>query len=191
MKHLPFIILTGVILTSCGGNTTSIANENQNPLTAARYGDERADALANLIITADPIVEKDGMREKIQKEIEQAKNIGSAARTELSVGSMGALIPITDDASGFVALIDTTLYFSSDFFVSPGMDMRVYLTTIVDPRDVPFPDESAINVGVLQSVYGAHSYGLSDDVTEKDLRTVVLYDQGLGRIASFAQLSKR
>lgn len=192
MKHFLPTLLLSVLLVSCGAASTSIDAENQNPLTASRYGDELADTLSNLIINADPIIEEAGMKETIQREIERAKGMGNDARAIIDTGKIGALISINQQVSGFTALIGNTLYFSSDFATDPGLNLHVYITTTVDPRDAEFPDNTAIDLGVVQSAYGPQQYTLSkSQMKTPDLRTVVLYDKTLGRIFGFAQLSFR
>lgn len=185
------LFLSFLLLAGCGVRGTSISEQNQNPLTAARYGDELANALADLIIQNDPIAEDPGMKARIQDEIEQAKKIGNNARNILNRGSMGPLIPIKEDMEGWAAYTNGTLYLSSDFYTRPGPSLRVYLTTVVDPRDVDFPDETAIDLGEIQSMYGAQEYAVNTDTEPRLLRTVALYDTTLQRLFGFAQLSQR
>lgn len=191
-SFLPVIVALTLIFSGCmNANTTSITQENTNPLTATRYGDELADSLANLIIQNNPIVEKEGIKDRIQKEIEDAKKISQDANKRLSGAMMGPLLAMQMDAVGYIAYVRDTLFLSSDFYSKPGPNLHVYLTTVVDPRDVEFPDPSAIDLGVIQSPYGAQQYQVPSQDDPTMLRTFVLWDQGLNLLYSFAQLSVR
>jgi hypothetical protein len=171
-------------------NTTSIDQENRNPLTASRYGDDLADTMANLVIQNDPIIKEPGMRQIIDQEIARGKSIAVGAREQTDQGAKGALIPIKESVTGNVLLLQDTLNFSSDFETKPGPDLHVYLTTVVDPRDKAFPDATAVDLGPIQSAYGAKQYALPGKTDPGVLRTLVLFDRTLKRIYGFAQLSK-
>ena len=190
MRTLPLALLTACcFLAGCNPNTTNIATQNSNPLTASRYGDELADTLANFIISKDPITERDGMKEFINTEIAKAKEISLDAREKQSHGLMGRLIPLDNDAVGLALYLESTLYFSSDFLVDPGPSLHVYLTEMVDPRDGVFPDDTAVDLGEVQATYGAQQYGVN--TTSDKLRTLVFWDKKLQKIYGFAQLSRR
>jgi len=193
MKHsILSVVLLGLFVSACSGvGKTSIDAENQNPLTASRYGDELADTLTNLIILKDPIAEEERMKENIQADIKKAKRLSDEARERMANGSMGTFISIQEETYGFAAFTEEKLYLASDFFTDPGPSLHVYLTTVVDPRDVQFPDETAIDLGVIQSTYGAQTYSVPGEGDAKLLRTAVLYDTTLKRIFGFAQLSSR
>jgi len=185
---IPFFLLA---LAACTPGQTNISEQNTNPLTASRYGDELADAMANYIINNDPIIEDPEMRTLIESEIERGKDISAAAREIQSESSLGAIIGLKAATTGFALYHENTLYFSSDFSTSPGASLHVYLTTIVDPRDVEFPDSTAIDLGSLQAIYGPQQYSVPSQKEEDKLRTFVLFDTKLTMIYGFAQLSKR
>ncbi len=103
---------------------------------------------------------------------------------------MGPIIAVKEDVTGYVLHLDCTVFFSSDFTTSPGPSLRVFLTTTVDPRDVTFPDKSAVDLGPLQSAYGAQQYSMPGDDSAGALRTFVLFDTRLKSIYGFAQLSQ-
>lgn len=184
---IPVLLL---ILTACSGSTTSISQQNKNPLVASRFGDELADTMANLIITHDPIIDDPAMRTVIEREIERGKDIAADAREIQNDGWMGAIITVKTETFGYALYVDTTLYLSSDFATKPGPAPHVYLTTVVDPRDVAFPDDTAIDLGPLQTVYGAQQYKVPKQKEPSKLRTFVLYDETLHSISGFAQLSR-
>jgi hypothetical protein len=184
------ILAVTLLLSACNaGGATSISVEIDNPLTASRYGDELADRLANLIIQNDPIIEKPGMKDTIARKISEAKNIATSARALQDRGMMGALIPEKQNMVGYALYVNDTLYFSSDFETDPGPSLHVFLSKVVDPRDATFPDESAIDLGEIQTPYGPATYDVPDQDKPELLRTLVLYDTTLERLYGFAQLS--
>ncbi len=185
------VLSIALALSACSSPTvTLIEKENMNPITASRYGDELADMMANLVIKNDPVIQKPGMRALIDKEIQYGKNIGDEARSLQERGMKGGIIALAADTQGLVLSIDDMLYLSSDFFVKPGPDLHAYLTTVVDPRDVSFPDKTAIDLGVIQNVYGASQYVVPHQKDPALLRTFVLFDKKLSLLYGFSQLSK-
>ncbi len=189
MRISPPLIVSGLCITlslsACSTHTSS------NPLTDSRYGDELADTLANLIIQSDPLSKDPTMLKTINDNIAMAKDMGNSARDQMAEGMQGAIIALNQDVVGYVLTLDGTLYFSSEFVTDPGLDLHVYLTEAVDPRDGAFPDPSAVDLGKLQSPYGAQSYAITSKKSPELLRTFVLYDRTLNRIYGFAQLSKK
>lgn len=190
MRSSLLLCTVAIGLCACSNSPTSIATENKNPFTASRYGDELADTLANLFISKDAVVEQPGMKDIIQKKIDEAKTIADDARQEQQKGIMGSFIGIKEDVQGYGLLLDKTLYFSSDFETQPGINLHVYLTNAVDPRDTAFPDTTALDLGVIQSVYGAQQYKLPANSKPETYRTIVLWDTVLKRPYSFVQLTK-
>ena len=99
-------------------------------------------------------------------------------------------MPINEYAKGDFLYIDDTLYVGTLFEIDPLPGLHVYLTTVVDPRDVEFPDDTAMDLGPIQTAYGAHAYEVPSVENPLLYRTVVLWDNELGRLHSFAQLNK-
>lgn len=193
MRTLSILLLlvASSAITACStGSDGRLGATMDNPLVASRYGDEFADAMANLIIQEDPIVQEDGMTEFIQAEIRRGKKIAGDARDRMRGAMMGALLPIKTDVSGYVLHTKGTLYISPDFFVIPGPDLHVYLTEVTDPRDAAFPDVTAVDLGSLLSAYGAQHYALPKHENPKRLRTLVIFDEKLKFIVAMAQLSE-
>lgn len=195
MKHLlasSAILLFSLLLAACGSTAlhTSIDEQNKNPLTASRYGDELADTMANIVINNDPILQQAGVRAVIDAEIARGKETSNRARETQARGMKGALIPIKEEIDGFVLYVDDTLFLSSDFDTKPGPELHAYLTTGVDPRDVPFPEKMSIDLGMIQNIFGAQQYSVPHQDKRELYRTFVLYDKKLGRLYGFAQLSK-
>lgn len=192
MRITPLFAVLGLTLglAACSGSQTSITRENRNPLTASRYGDELADTMANLVIANDPILKDAAIKATVEEQITLGKQIGAEARAKQAEGMQGTLIPVTAEALGYVLYVDDTLYLSSDFQAKPGAALHAYMTVVVDPRDGTFPDATAIDLGSLQSVYGAQQYDVPHQENPMLYRTFVLYDAKLKRIEAFAQLSK-
>jgi hypothetical protein len=102
----------------------------------------------------------------------------------------GNMIPIGDFAKGDVLYVQGALYFGTLFEIDPLPDLHVFLTTVVDPREVTFPDATAMDLGLLQSAYGAQTYAVPEVDNPLLYRTVVLWDTEFGRLHSFGQLAK-
>ena len=183
------ILLAPAFLLLFAGCAPAASNLT-NPLTASRYGDELADTMANLIINEDPTTKNEAMRKLIEKEIGRGKNIATEAREIQAKGWAGGFVSIRADVRGYVLYLPDTVYISPDFETEPGPALRVYLTTVVDPRDAEFPDATAVDVGPLQSAYGAQEYRVPPQKEEGKLRTFVLYDTRLNMIYGFAQIVK-
>ncbi len=180
---------TVLLLTACAPAPLSIESQNENPLTASRYGDELADTMAKFIINNDPILEDASMRTLIEDEIEKGKDISERAQKRQNKGLIGGIISMKASVLGYVLLIDKTLFLSSDFATSPGPSLHIYLSTVIDPRDADFPDDTAMDLGPLQAAYGQQQYKVSTGDPEK-LRSFVLYDTRLKMIYGFAQISR-
>lgn len=189
-SHLFFLPTLLLALAACTPVQTSISEQNQNPLTASRYGDELADTMANFIISDDPIIKDAATRKLIENEIARGKDIATSAREIVGDGLFGGIISIKADVMGYALLADNVLYLSSDFISDPGASLHVYLTTVVDPRDVAFPDATAIDLGSLQATYGPQQYDVPVHDDPNAIRTFVLYDTKLKIIYGFAQISK-
>ncbi len=189
MKHHLPLLLCAVFFAGCASaGTTSISQQNENPLTASRYGDELADTMAGIVISQDPIATDPAMRKLIDAGIAQGKQLSAVARQDQKTGITGQLFSVKQDAAGYALLIQNTLYLSSDFITDPGLDLHLYLTKTVDPREGQFPDDNAVDLGEIQSIYGAQKYTVPGETD--GLRTVVIWDTRLKRLYGFGQLSK-
>ncbi len=188
MKRSALLFAALIAITACSPKTTSINQQNENPLVASRYGDELADTMANFVIAKDPIADDEATRKLIDGGIAAGKEMALKARLRQEEGLLGAILPVKGDTVGYGLLLDGTLYLSSDFSTGPGLNLHVYLTTAVDPRDGQFPDDTAVDLGTIQAAYGAQQYAVRGD-TEK-LRTLVFWDATLKQLYGFAQLQK-
>ncbi len=191
MKKLLLLSAVPLLLGGCSSQEQTLDDALLNPLTASQYGDALAGSLANLIINKDAIVATKGMEEKIQKEIAAAKVIARVGKERQNSGAWGAFISDDDAVTGIGLYVDDMFYLSPSFEVNPLPETHLYLTTIVDPRDVTFPDVSAIDLGIIHSAFGAQTYAVSKQEKPELLRTAVLWDATFKKIIGFAQLSKR
>lgn len=181
-------LFLATFLVGCTSTVTTIERENRNPLTAQRYGEELADTLANLIIQQDDIAKNPANVARIQAAIADAKEIADDAARRLNDGVQGAFLQMQSSVEGYAFYHGDTLYFSPDFYVKPGIDLRVMLTEAVDPREGVFPDASAIDLGPIQRIEGAQVYHVSGVENPQKILSVVLWERSLGLLYSFAQL---
>lgn len=161
----------------------------ENPLYAKRYYDELVENLVSITIHSDPVLQKKG----VEKTVERARRAALAKAREAEErqrgGAQGAFIPMEEYALGTAFFSGNALYLSSDFEVTPGISLHLFLTTAVDPRDVAFPDSDAIDLGPLKSAYGAQAFAVQLPASSSiPYRTAVLWDTALERLVSFAQL---
>ncbi len=189
------LALASVALAGCSSPVSqNQADLLQNPLYARYYYQDQADMMANYNIQNDPILkdsEKKGTIESVRtRALEHLKN----ANAKINAGRRGSFMSDTDYAAGNALLTDGTLYFGQDFNTLPGPEVYVYASMLLDPREgsgsVLFPDESAVNLGLLKSPYGAQTYSVPADQKDKAFRLVGLWDKRLGRLLGFAQLSQ-
>lgn len=194
MKNLSLALPCLLLLSACGNAAADISLSEQlkNPLYAERYYDSRTDHMVNLILQNDPLSQDETLKEVIEKYRSESLRQATKATQEQAGGLQGAILSDFSYGRGEVLLLDNTLYIGPDFDIVPGPDLRVYVSTMVDPRDGTFPDESAVELGVLKTAFGAHTYALAEsDPPRSDLRSVVFYDRRFNRIYAFAQLQTR
>lgn len=193
MKHSP-LLLTGLactLLTACGTEQRSATLESllENPLFAEQYAEEIVDSMVQIKLAEDPLLEEAGKEAVIDEVRQNWHQRGNEAKDLQRTGRQGFFIPVREIVQGEVLVKDDILYFGPNFTAVPGPALHLYLTTAVDPRDVEFPDETAIDLGLLQSPYGAQQYRLPSLENPLHYRTVVLWDSSLERVHGFVQLS--
>lgn len=191
-KNLSLLLLCAITLASC--TTTEPKDVSldyllTNPLFAERYADEMVDAMVELTIQNDPAMEDKAFANRVEKARSKWLEVARDATKTQQEGSMGNYISVSAYGLGEFLYLNDVLYVDTVFEVTPGPNIQMYLTTVVDPRDVEFPDETALNLGKLQTPYGAHRYKVPPQEDPLAYRTVVLWEKGLERIWGFAQLS--
>jgi hypothetical protein len=189
MQRTSIVALLSVLLLSACGS--SQANIGGNPLVQIQHDEELADSLANIIIQKDPLADDASTRAILENGIAKAKE-SLAATQALKRGSIsGPFIAVYESVEGWALFQNGTLYLSSDFHSRPGLDLHLYLTTVVDPRDAVFPDITAVDLGRIEYPYGAMALKGPTGDAAKNIRSLVLWDAKLKRLHGFVQLSAR
>jgi hypothetical protein len=190
--HYAIGLLSLAMLSGCNGNgsTASIEENLKNPLFAERYAEGVVDRLVELDIAKDPIMEDAEKKTYVDAQRKYWLEVSREARAMQREGMQGYMVSLGEYAKGDVLYVNNTLYFGSLFEIDPLPSLHIYLTTVVDPRDATFPDTTAMDLGPLQTAYGAHTYAVPAIENPLLYRTVVLWNKELGRLHSFAQLGK-
>ncbi len=181
-----FLLSLTLLLAACGtGSWPAPADLAQNPLYVYAEQSLLTQHLANVEI-------KDGQGSgSLAGQRQVSIRASQDAQAIIASGWSGMFVPAADEVSGAALLLDGTLFFGPDFMLPPGLDVHVYLSSAVDPREGVFPDETALDLGRLATPFGAQAIALPQGTpTDGTLRTVVLRDEALGRLMSFAQLSR-
>ena len=194
---LSVLIITPLLLAGCatvatGPLTLPLQERLRNPLVAERYWAEMVDHMANFTQAKNPIMKDPVKAAVIESERVRGLERVSQARKQKKEGTNGAFqsVSILEDTEGEVLLRNAVLYFGTTFLTYPNPSINVYLTGSIDPRNAAFPDKTSVNLGPLQTAYGAQEYPVPATTSGAVLRTAVLYDTQLQRILGFAQLSK-
>lgn len=192
-RTLVFLCL-GLVLTACSRSPESYRSDAleehlQNPLFAEHYFEALVQRMVEIVIRQDPILDDDQTKTIVdQIRREGLEKVKQATQTQLK-GTYGEWIPASEWAKGEALYVNDILYFGPEFRSDPGPSLHVFLTTVVDPRMESFPDESARDLGQIQSTFGDQSYFVPNVDNPALYRTVVLFDTVLRRIYAFAQLS--
>ncbi len=191
-RTIALTLVTALLLAACAPAaepvTPTLEQNLKNPLFAERYWTELSERMVSLHLAEDPVVKDDRV-----KAVDNLKDMGVRRAQEATKirnsGRYAQFLSIGELTEGDVLLLGNMLYLGTGFASYPGGDVRLYLTDVVDPRDVAFPDATAIDLGKLQSPYDAQMYTLSvDEERLKTVLTVVVWDAALKRIHAFAQL---
>ncbi len=183
-----------LLLAACGApaNSTDLTELLKNPLYAEQYYDAQTDHMVDLLISSGALLDDPSIKAAIEKARTEGIELARAATSRQAGGKIGTVLSDSEEAMGEVLLLDNTVYVGPDFMVKPGVDIHAYLSEALDPREITFPDETAIDIGAVRSALGAAVYpvSLSADQTEK-VRLFVLYDRTLKYVVGFAQLSEQ
>lgn len=193
-----FALSAALLLTACTAppaaepKTLTFEENLQNPLFADRYWTELTDRMVTMTINKDPILKDAGKLKIADKARLAAVEKQKAASAMQSNSMIGAFSTDREATQGYAMLKDGHLYLSTDFVTYPGVNLHLYLTSVVDPRDAAFPDPTAIDLGALTSPYGAQTYLITkEDPRLEKAQTVVLFDKDLERIYAFAFLLRK
>jgi hypothetical protein len=160
----------------------------KNPLYAQHYYEDMSEQMVSLELNKDPVL-KDASKKSIvdNARIDATKRAQDAVDLKTK-GLNGSIMSDADLAVGSVNVMNNTLYFGTDFIVSPGPSLHVFLSNVIDPRQVHFPDPTAVDLGSIKTAYGAQAYPLPESTTPKTYRSLALWDNALGTFYGFAQL---
>jgi hypothetical protein len=193
MKKTIIASMAILALTACQNANTSNEPELsyllENPLFAERYSESMVDTMVELEIYEDPIIKDEAKMKIIDKTKESWLKVAQKARVDQRKGSKGSFTPITEFTAGEVLYSGNSLFLAPDFASAPGPSLHFYLSTVVDPRDVEFPDESAIDLGLMRSNLGTGRYEVIAIEEPIKYRSLVLFDTELERLYGFAQIS--
>lgn len=162
----------------------------RNPLVAERYWSDLAEHMADFTRTGDPITKDPVRMATVEAERLRALERVEQSRALINEGRRSHFqsVSVNEDAMGFVLVREGIVSLDPSFLVRPGPSVHLYLTTALDPRDAPFPDPTSLDLGQLQTAYGAQEYAIPEGQQNPAFRTVVLYDPRLQRLIGFAQL---
>lgn len=197
MTRAPFALsalLASVTLLAACTSEPVRTSENletllENPLYAERYFKDLVTTMVDMEIHEQRMLTGSGLEATVVRAKERALERAKMAEAQTREGLIGSFVPAKEEPIGQVLLLGTKLYMGSDFSTEPGPNLHVYLSTLIDPRDITFPDEAALHLGPLKNAYGAQNYDVTTTQDAKTFRTVVLYDQALKRVYGFAQIS--
>ena len=161
-----------------------------NPLYLERYSESMVDRLTELEIQKDPILENGNKKTYIERTKKKWLEISRKARNTQLQTRTGEFHRMQEYVRGEVLLMDHTLYIGTLFETDAGPELHIYLTTVLDPRDHNFPDETSVDLGLLKSPFGTQYYDVPESEHYEKFRTVVLWDKALDRLYGFAQLAR-
>ncbi len=196
MKKPLTLAVFALFLSACSGPGTdnaTIEDALKNPLFAERYYEDMMQHMVNLVINNDPLTKDPETMEIVDDLRNDSLNKAQEANARQAQGLSGIVISNDEYAFGEMLLLNNTLYVSPDFTVAPGPALHMYLTTVIDPHDETFPDETALALGPLKNPYGIQSYEVpaSDAETQPAYATAVIWDETFKRVYGFVQLRKR
>jgi hypothetical protein len=192
-RTLPLASL--LLLAACSSGSTgssTLDDKLKNPLYAQKYYEDLVDHMVSLEIHNDPVLKINGVQAAVDyARTEDVKLAQDAAKLK-SQGLRGVIVSDTAESEGSALLVNGVLYFGPDFYVSPSPSVHVFLSNVVDPRPVKFPDATAVDLGVIQDPYGAQSFTLPETqntTQQTPKRTLVIFDTKIQKLLGFVQLS--
>ncbi|MFH0770905.1 MAG: DM13 domain-containing protein [Candidatus Peregrinibacteria bacterium] len=192
MKLRALSLMLPLLLAGCAKSAWNppVQTLLANPLYAERYAADMVNRLTDMEIRQDPLLQDAGKKGLIERTKAEWLLRVKSARDAQKKGFVGEFVTGSEEVLGRALSLNDTLYFSEEFLTYPGPDLRVFLTHALDPRDAPFPDATSIDLGPIESPYGAKTLIVPHQEDPAYLRTVVLWDVRLQRLYGFAQLHK-
>ena len=161
-----------------------------NPLYAEQYYDILLDRMVELDIQDDPLMQDASKAALVDNTRLDALKKAKEATQRQREGTIGQFIGASEEVRGEALYVDNMLYFGPTFETYPGPELHVFLSTVVDPRDVAFPDDTSMDLGRVESAFGAQSMAVPEVENPLLYRTVALWDTKLERLYGFAQLAQ-
>jgi len=195
MRNLLLCGITLLPLAACfgppGDQSATLQQQIENPLFLERYAEEMVENMVQITIEENPILDDTRKAAIVEQTRTYWLDEAKQARRAQQEGKSGSFLPMEEYARGEVLLAaDGHLYISPTFEATPSPSLHILISTVLDPRDANFPDDSSIDLGPIQTNYGAQTYNLPEDMENLLLfRTVILWDTELERLQSFAQIS--
>ncbi len=199
-RFLAPLLVSSLALSACGNavgmptRDEALQDHLRNPLYAEYYYDDLTEQMVNLALQEDPVLQESGVRAIVDRTRTRSLEHAGVATDAQIDGARGKFIGDRDLAFGEALLLDGVLYIGPTFDAAPGPKLSMYLTTVIDPRDVEFPDDTAVRLGAVKNQYGAHAYEVPKEAgptgSGSKLRTAVLWDDELGLLYGFAQLAR-
>ncbi len=182
------LLFGSAFLSACSPIAQSMpANTVENPLYAEYFYDNLIEQIVDLQIQKDPGLEGSAGTDAEKMKADALAKTQEVKQRQLR-GKTGTFLPIKEEAVGKVLIETDAAWTGPEFFVTPGIELHLYLSTALDPRDVPFPGPDDLDLGIA-SPFGAQKLSVPAGRTG-DWRTAVLWDAKLHRLHGFAQLQQ-
>ncbi len=194
MKRTSALLIAPLLfLSACAAHQTqtmTLDDQLQNPLFALRYYEDLTEQMVSLQLRNDPILKDGGKKSTVESTRVRATKLAQDAVDVVNANLRGDIISDADLSLGRASLIGKNVYFGTDFVATPGPSLHVYVSNALDPRLERFPDKTAVDLGLLKNPYGAQTMDIPETTEGATYRTIVLWDNSLGRIYGFVQLKK-
>ena len=191
MKKYLSLLFLSASLAACSTQQTARRTFFENPLYAEYYYDDLVQNIVNMNVQGDPLAKDETYKESLDTARREGLKKSKEAVAKQNEGSMGSFVSVSEETVGEVLWTDSHVHIGPDFQTVPGISLHIYLSSVVDPRDVIFPDKSALDVGELLSPYESQTFEVKGVQSDKEpFHTVVLFDKALNRIHGFAQIRK-
>ena len=181
-----------MFLSACAAPNGTMTLEQQlaNPLYAEQYYDILLDRMVELDIQDDPLMQDANKAALVEDTRLEALKKAKEATQRQREGALGVFIGVKEEVRGEALYVGNMLYVGPTFETYPGPELHVFLSTVVDPRDVEFPDDTSMDLGRVESAFGAQSMAVPEVENPLLYRTVALWDTKLERLYGFAQLAQ-
>lgn len=179
-----------LLLSACGApKSADLTDLLKNPLYAEQYYDTQTEHMVDLLINSGALLKDASIKAAIDHARLEGVKLAKDATDLQAKGKMGSLMSDTEESIGEVLLLDGTIYLGPEFQLLPGLNVHAYLSSVLDPREGTFPDDTAIDLGPVHTAFGATTYNVTGDT--EHMRTFALYDVAMKRLMGFAQLQSR